>query len=62
MSGLVISSIGLFLFMWGKKVGNMMHLGIGILLMALPMFVGSQAILWAVTGGLMIPAWTLRHS
>ncbi len=62
MSGLVISSIGLFLFLVGKKMGNMLHLGIGLALMALPMLVGNQAILWAATGVLLIPAWTLRHS
>lgn len=61
MSGLIVSSIGMFLFMWGKGAGNMMHLGIGVVLMALPMFISSQILLWALTGVAMIPAWTLRH-
>lgn len=48
MSGLVISMVGMGIFIYGKKMENMRSLGMGLALMIFPYFVHSVLLMWAI--------------
>lgn len=50
ISGIIISTIGLGLFLHGKRMENLRNLSVGVALMALPIFVHSLLVLWLLTG------------
>ncbi len=50
LSAGVISMIGLGVFIHGKKMDDVKSLGIGVVLMVFPMFVGSILLMWALAG------------
>ena len=60
-SSLIIGSLGMFLFMWGKRSEKPLYLVIGLGMCVYPYFIPNQIILWAVTGLLLIPIYTLSH-
>jgi hypothetical protein len=53
ISGLLLSSIGLFFFMHSKRMSDPVGIVGGILLMMLPLFMHSLAILWLVSVGVI---------
>ncbi len=61
-SGLVISSIGGGMFLYGKSSGKMLILGVGLLLSTLPFFVSNPLLLWGLTAASVVPIYTYRHS
>jgi len=50
ISGLVIGLIGMVLFIYGKKEGNVKALAAGIALCVFPYFVASVILSWVLTG------------
>jgi hypothetical protein len=59
-SGLLIGMVGMVLFIYGKKQGNMKAIAAGAVMCVYPYFVGSLLVLWVVfaacLGGLY--AWS----
>ncbi len=49
-SGFIISMIGLAVFVHGKKMDKLQHLGIGLTMMVLPIFVHSLLWVWVIAG------------
>ena len=47
-SGFFISMIGLALFVYGKKMDKMQHLGAGLAMMVFPIFVSSLLWMWVI--------------
>ncbi len=50
VSGLVISMIGLAIFVYGKKAQRMKGLAVGLVMMLFPMFVHSLVWMWLIGG------------
>lgn len=50
LSGLVISMVGLGIFMHGRKMEELKSLGIGLAMMVFPMFIHSVLLMWAIAG------------
>jgi hypothetical protein len=61
MSGLVISGLGLFLFLYGKRAARPLLLGIGLAMCIYPYFIPNLLAVWALTTVLLVPAWVYRH-
>lgn len=61
-SGLLVSSIGGGLFLYGKASGKMLILAAGLVVSCLPFFVSSPLLLWGLTAATFVPLYTLRHS
>lgn len=61
-TGLVVSSIGGGMFMYGKATQKFVILGAGIVLSILPFFIASAAALWALTALTFFPLYTYRHN
>ncbi len=61
-SSLVIGTIGLGLFLFGKRTGRMGPLGIGLLMCVYPYFIPNVLVLWGVTVALFVPLWALRNT
>jgi len=59
MSGVVTGSIGIGLFLYGKKSGDMKCLGAGIAISVAPYLATSVAMLWLVTGGMLAGLFAL---
>ncbi len=53
LASLVIGSVGLGLFMYGKRQRRVPHLLAGIALMVYPYFVGSVPVMAVIAGGLL---------
>ncbi len=56
-SGLVIGTIGLGLFLYGKKAERPAPLAIGLGVSALPFMIHSVALLWAAAGASVAALW-----
>ncbi len=56
-ASLVVSSIGLALFLYGKKQGRPPQLGVGLALMIFPYFVPSATAMLAVTAAALAALW-----
>lgn len=50
VSGLVISMIGLAIFVYGKKAQRMKGIAVGLVMMVFPMFVHSLIWMWLISG------------
>ena len=53
ISGLFISAIGAGLFMYGKKAVDLRCILAGVALCVIPYFIGSMALLWLVSAGVV---------
>ena len=62
VSGLLIGSIGGFLFLYGKNAQKYTHMGIGVAMCIYPYFISSQVLSWALTIVLLVPLYVYRHS
>ena len=51
LSGVVISMVGLAVFLYGKKMERVNSLGIGLAMMVFPMFVHSILWMWLIAVG-----------
>ncbi len=59
-SSLIISTIGTGVFMYGKKSGQTLALGIGLALMAFPYFISSVIASWIIAALLCAPLALVR--
>jgi hypothetical protein len=62
MSTMIISILGMALFMYGKKSGKMVPLLAGVVIGIVPYFFASVAALWIFTIAALVPVWTFRRS
>lgn len=62
MLSLLFGSIGLGLFVYGKKAGRLVPLGSGLALMTLPYFIPNLLIQGVVCVILTVLPWFLRNS
>ncbi|RMH12894.1 MAG: amino acid transport protein [Planctomycetota bacterium] len=60
LSGLVLGSLGLGIFIWGKREQELSAVVVGLALGILPMCIHSLGLLWLVSGGLL-GGWKLAH-
>jgi hypothetical protein len=60
MLGIVFGSVGLGFFMYGKKVGLIVPIGVGIVLMVVPYFIPNVLLLVLVCGVLMALPFVFR--
>lgn len=58
-SGLLISAVGMGLFIYGKKSRELKSLGIGIAMCVFPLFVHSLLLMWALAGVCVASAYFL---
>jgi hypothetical protein len=61
MSGLLISGLGLFLFLYGKRATRPLLLGIGLAMCVYPYFISNLVAVWVLTAALLVPVWVYRH-
>jgi hypothetical protein len=61
MLSLLFGSIGMAMFMYGKKAGRMVPLGAGAALMVVPYFITNLIILSFVCVGLMAAPWLWKE-
>jgi len=54
--------IGMGMFMYGKKAGRMIPLGVGVALMIVPYFFSSVLAMSAACSALIAGAWFVRES
>ena len=59
LSGVVISAIGMGLFLYGKKAQEPKCLGMGILMCVFPYFVSSLLVMWGIAALCMAGAYFL---
>jgi hypothetical protein len=57
-SGLLISIVGLGIFVHGKRAEDLRSLGVGLALMVFPFFVHSVLLMWLI-GGACAVGWFL---
>lgn len=50
LSGILISMVGMGVFIYGKKMDDLKSLGVGLAMMVFPMFVHSALLMWAIAG------------
>ena len=58
-SGLLISAIGMGMFIYGKKSQDVKSLGLGVAMCAFPYFVSSLLLMWALAGLCLAGAYFL---
>jgi len=61
-AGLMVSTIGFGLFIYGKKQTRLPQLLAGIVMMVYPGFVASPALIYAIGGGLCLGVWVAVRS
>ena len=61
-SGLIISVVGMALFMVGRKQSNFKALGTGIVLCVYPYFVASVLLLWVIFAACMAALYWLSRN
>ena len=59
--GVIVSSIGMGMFIYGKKTVRMTPLIFGVVLMIIPFLFSSVLMLTLVTIALLVAAWLLRE-
>jgi hypothetical protein len=62
VSGLILSAVGMFLFIRGKRAGDPAGVVGGLSLTLIPLFVHSLAVLWLVSAGITGGVVVLRRS
>jgi len=58
LAGLLVSSIGLVFFMYGRKMGRPPHILAGVVLLVYPYFVSSVALMLGIAAALIALLWT----
>ena len=61
VSGLILSAVGLVLFLHGKREADFRTLFAGIALGILPMVVHSVLILWGISAAVLGGVWALKR-
>jgi hypothetical protein len=62
MVSLVFGSIGMGMFMYGKKAGRLVPLGVGLGLMVVPYFIPNLIAMVLVCSGMLAVPWVVRES
>jgi hypothetical protein len=60
LSGIVLGSLGMGYFIYGKRQGRIVALCCGILLCGLPYLMDSQLLLWLLSLPIMLLPWFVR--
>ncbi|KAA0215854.1 MAG: hypothetical protein DYG94_06775 [Leptolyngbya sp. PLA3] len=60
LSGLILGSVGLGIFLWGKKQQELTAILVGLALSVLPLCIHSVGLLWILSGG-VLGGWKLLH-
>jgi hypothetical protein len=60
LSGIVLGSLGMGYFIYGKRQGRIVALCCGILLCGLPYLMDSQLLLWLLSLPVMLLPWFIR--
>lgn len=61
MAGLLFSSVGGGMFLYGKKAGRLIPLLVGMALMVVPFVVTGVKMMSAACGALILLAWLMRE-
>ncbi|MHC4844765.1 MAG: amino acid transport protein [Planctomycetota bacterium] len=61
LAGILVSTVGLVLFMYGKRASRPPQFGAGVFLMVVPYFVHSVLWLSGVAGLTLTGLWLLTH-
>ncbi len=61
-AGLLVSTVGMGLFLYGKKQTRLPQLLAGIVMMIYPGFVASPALIYAIGGTLCVGVWVAVRS
>ena len=48
LSGMIIGSVGIGVFIYGKRMQSIKCLGVGLTMAAYPYFVGSLLVMWVI--------------
>jgi len=59
LSSLLIGSVGMGIFVYGKRVQDLRALGCGVTLMAFPYFVHSVILMWVIAVACVGGLWAL---
>jgi len=59
--GLLVSAVGLGLFLYGKRAARIPQLLTGMALMALPIFVSGALLTLAIGAGMVAAMWAAAH-
>jgi hypothetical protein len=59
ISGLIISTLGLAIFVYGKKMEKGKSLAVGLVMMIFPMFIPSVLWMWLIAGACMAGLYAL---
>jgi hypothetical protein len=62
LASFLFGSVGLGMFMYGKRAGRMIPLGVGLALMVVPYFFSNVLVMSAVCSALIGGAWFVRES
>lgn len=57
LSSLLVSSVGMVLFLYGKRQTRLPHLLTGIILMVYPYFVPAPLLMFTIAGVLCVALW-----
>ncbi|MFT5423731.1 MAG: hypothetical protein ACI89L_001519 [Phycisphaerales bacterium] len=61
ISGLLIGTLGMAMFIWGKKQEDFLALGVGLALSIIPLLISSAIMLWLATVGIIGGMWAIRR-
>ena len=62
LSGLVISMVGLAIFLYGKRMQEIRSLGIGLAMMTYPIFIHSILWMWLIAVGCIAAMYLLPRN
>ena len=62
MSGIAISTVGLGIFIYGKRMEKTESLGVGLAMMVFPIFVTSIPWMWLIAAGCIAGLFILSRS
>jgi hypothetical protein len=58
LAGLLVSSVGFVLFVYGRRMGRLPHILTGIVLLVYPYFISSVALMLGIAVALIALLWT----
>ena len=61
LAGLIVSSLGAGMFLYGKKAERLVPLVVGLLLIVVPFIVYNVIALGTICAGSLVLAWVLRE-
>ncbi|HEX2735064.1 MAG TPA: hypothetical protein VHM70_25840 [Polyangiaceae bacterium] len=62
MASILVSGVGYVLFSYGKKLGRTPQIGIGLLMMVFPYFVGGVWWMFGIAAGMLVLLYVLLRA